>query len=112
MYIHTIDISHPPLTPTIAEKVLDEEAGIVFSTQQWRVLKVIHGHGTDQRPSVLKQIVYNWAHRNRKRLLAIIPGEKYNIHDLKTQEMRKLCGQVTDVDLDVSNPGITLIWIK
>jgi hypothetical protein len=112
MYIRTIDIAHPPLTPAIAEKVLDEEAGLVLSTQPWRVLKIIHGHGTDQRPSVLKQIVYNWAHQNRKRLRALIPGENYSIHDSQTQEMRKYCGQVTDADLDVSNSGITLIWIK
>jgi hypothetical protein len=112
MYLHTIDIAHPPLTSEIAEKVLDDEASQVFSTQKWRVLKVIHGHGTDKRPAVLKQVVYNWAHRNRMHLLAIIPGEDYNIFDVKTQEMRKQCGEVTDADLGASNSGMTLIWIK
>jgi len=112
MYFHTIDIAHPSLTSEIAEEVLDDEVIQVRFTQKWRVLKVIHGHGINDRPAVLKQVVYNWAHRNRKHLLAVIPGEDYNIIDAKTQEMRKQCGQVADVDLGASNPGMTLIWIK
>jgi hypothetical protein len=112
MYIHTIDIAHPPLTSETAENVLYEEATLVRSTQTWRVLKVIHGHGLSERPAVLKQVVHNWAHRNRTRLLAVIPGENYNILDTDTQEMRKQCGQVSDVDLGASNSGITIIWIK
>jgi hypothetical protein len=112
MYFHTIDIAHPPLTSEIAEEVLDDEIIQIRFTQKWRVLKVIHGQGTIDRPGVLKQVVYNWAHSNRKRLLAVIPGEDYNILDEKTQEMRKQCGQVADTDLGSSNSGMTLIWIK
>jgi hypothetical protein len=112
MYIHTIDIAHPPLVSNIAEKVLDEETALIRSAHQWRVLKVIHGHGISERPSVLKQVVHDWAYVNRTRLLAVIPGENYNILDTKTQEMRKQCGQVTDHDLNASNSGITLLWIK
>ena len=112
MYFHTIDIAHPPLTSEKAERVLDDEVNQVRSTHQWRVLKVIHGYGTNERPAVLKQVVQNWAHRNRTRLLAVIPGEDYDILDAKTQEMRKQCGQVPDPDLGKSNPGITLLWIK
>jgi len=112
MYIHTIDIAHPPLKSELAEQVLDEKVGQVFSAQKWRVLKVIHGHGSETQPAILKQVVYNWAHRNRKRLLAVIPGETYNILDVKTQEMRSQCGQVADNDLGAINSGITLIWIK
>ena len=112
MNIRTIDIAHPPLTSETAEMVLDDEATQIRSTQQWRVLKVIHGHGSDDRPGVLKQVVRNWAHRNRTRLLAMIPGEDYNILDAKTQEMRRQCGQVADGDLGASNSGISVIWIK
>jgi hypothetical protein len=112
MYILTIDIAHPPLTSENAERVLDDELKQIRSAQQWRVLKVIHGYGTNERPAVLKQVVQNWAHRNRTRLLAVIPGEDYDILDAKAQEMRKQCGQVPDADLGKSNPGITLLWIK
>jgi hypothetical protein len=112
MYIRTIDIAHPPLTSEIAEEVLDDEVSQMRFTHKWCVLKVIHGHGTNEHPAVLKKVVYNWAHRNRAHLLAVIPGEEYHILDARTQEMRKQCGQVTDSDLGKSNPGITLIWIK
>jgi hypothetical protein len=112
MYIHTIDIAHPALTSENAERVLDDELKLVRSAQQWRVMKVIHGYGTNERPAVLKQVVQNWAHRNRTRLLAVIPGEDYDILDAKTQELRKQCGQDPDADLGKLNPGITLLWIK
>ena len=112
MYFHTIDIAHPPLPSEIAEEVLDDEVIQVRFTQKWRVLKVIHGHGMSEHPAVLKQVVHNWAYRNRAHLRAVIPGEEYNILDETTQEMRKQCGQVTDSDLGKSNSGITLIWIK
>ena len=112
MYILTIDIAHPPLTSENAERVLDDELTQIRSAQQWRVIKVIHGYGTNERPAVLKQVVQNWAHRNRTRLLAVIPGEDYDILNAKTQEMRKQCGQMPDADLGKSNLGITLLWIK
>jgi len=112
MYFHTIDIAHPPLTSGAAEEVLDDIVNQIRSTQKWRVLKIIHGHGTQERPAVLKQVVLNWAYRNRSRLRVVIPGENYNILDAATQEMRKECGQVLDPDLGISNTGMTLIWIK
>jgi hypothetical protein len=112
MYIRTIDIAHPPLSSKTAEEVLDHEVSQIRFSQQWRVLKVIHGHGTNEQPALLKQVVYNWAYRNRMRLLAVLPGEEYNILHATTQEMRKQCGQDIDPDLGKSNSGITLLWIK
>ena len=112
MYIRTVDIAHPSLTSQAAEQVLDDEAHTIRSEHTWRVLKVIHGHGTSERPGVLKQVVQNWAHHHRARLLAVIPGEQYSILDTQTQEMRKQCGQVADEDLGASNAGITLLWIQ
>ncbi len=94
MYFQTIDIAHPPLASNAAEKALDDELNNVRSKQNLRVLKIIHGHGTNEHPAVLKQVVLNWAYRNRMHLLAVIPGEDYNILDAKTQEMRKQCGLV------------------
>jgi hypothetical protein len=112
MYFHTIDIAHPPLASTTAEDVLDDESSQIRFTQKWRVLKVIHGHGTNERVSLLKEVVHNWAHRNRVHIRAVIPGEEYHLTNPVTQEMRKICGQVHDPDLGASNPGVTLIWIK
>jgi hypothetical protein len=112
VYIHTIDIAHPPLTSTAAEDVLDDELMQVRHTQKWRVMKVVHGYGNHERPGVLKQVVRNWAHRNQSRIRCIITGEEYHLHNLLTQEMRKDCGQVQDKDLGAANPGITMIWVR
>jgi hypothetical protein len=112
MYFHSIDITHPPLTSEAAEEVLDDEVNQIRFTQKWRVLKVIHGNSSDERLCMLKQVVHNWAHRNRANFRAVIPGENYNTINPVTQELRKICGQVPDPDLGASNPGLTLIWIK
>jgi hypothetical protein len=112
VYIRTIDIAHPPLLSGAAEKLLDDELRNVRSTKEWRVLKVIHGYGSHERPGVLKEVVRNWTYRHRAKLLAVIPGEEYQMFDAKTIEMRKACGQMHDPDLGVCNLGITLIWIR
>jgi hypothetical protein len=112
MYIHTIDIAHPPLSSDKAVEVLDDKVTQTRYEQKWRVLKIVHGYGTSERPSVLKQVVQNWAYRNRSRIRSIIVGEEYHLHNLPTQELRKECGQIQDADLGAANQGITLIWIK
>jgi hypothetical protein len=111
MYVRTIDIAHPPLTSEAAEELLDHEMSQIRYTRAWRVLKVIHGYGSGGGRSVLKDVVRNWSYRNREHLLAVIPGEQYDIFDTKTIEMRKACGQVSDPDLGARNLGITLMWI-
>lgn len=112
MYIHTIDIAHPALAAEVAEEALNGAIGHIRSSQTLRTLKIIHGQGDSERPSVLKGIVQNWAYRNRKRFKAVIPGEEYGIFNPDTLEMRKACGQVSDADLDACNPGVTIIWVK
>ncbi len=112
MYIHTIDIAHPPLNAEAAEKILNDEVNHIRSAKELRALKVIHGHGTNERPAVLKHVVHNWAYRNRTHLMTVIPGEDYHILNTQTQEMRRVCGQVADEDLGAANSGITLIWVK
>ncbi len=112
MYIHTIDIAHPPLSSEEAERRLDEEMRSVRNHKEWQVLKVVHGYGSGSGKSILKDVVKNWAYRNKKFIEHVIQGENYNIFDEKTMEMRKTLGQVPDPDMGTGNPGITLIWIK
>jgi hypothetical protein len=112
LYIKTIDIAHPPLSSEAAEKLLEDEIRQVRNSQELRALKVIHGYGSSAGRSVLKEVVRNWSYRNRKHLLAVITGEEYNITNAKTMKMRKECGQLPDPDLDSSNPGMTIIWVK
>ncbi len=112
MYVRTIDIAHPPLKSDDAEQILENELRSARLSKEGRVLKVIHGYGSQERPGVLKGVVRNWTYRNRAKLLAVIPGEEYQMFDAKTIEIRKACGQMFDPDLGMSNSGITLIWIK
>ena len=112
MAVRTIDIAHPPLKSDDAEQMLENELQSARMSKERRVLKVIHGYGSDERPGVLKEVVRNWAYRNRTKLSAVIPGEEYAMFDAKTIEMRKVCGQISDPDLGASNPGITMIWIQ
>jgi hypothetical protein len=112
MNIRTIDIAHPPLKSDDAEQLLESELQNARLSKERCVLKVIHGYGSYERPGVLKEIVRNWAYRNRTKLSAVIPGEEYAMFDAKTIEMRKVCGQISDPDLGTGNPGITLIWIQ
>ncbi len=112
MYIHTIDIAHPALASEVAEEALDGAILYIRSTQNLRTLKIVHGRGDTDRPSVLKGIAQNWAYRNRKRFKAIIPGEEYGIFNPETLDMRKACGQEPDADLNAHNPGVTIVWVK
>lgn len=111
-YIYTIDIGHPPLVAHVAEQVLLDTVLTVKNSNQYRVIKVIHGIGSTGKPAVLKSIVQNWAYRNRHRLRACIPGEEYSLFDHTTQRMRAECGQIHDADLGASNAGITLLWVR
>jgi hypothetical protein len=112
MNVHTIDIAHPPLKSDDAEQLLENRLRSASLSKNRCVLKVIHGYGSSEKPGVLKEFVRNWTYRNRAKLLAVIPGEEYNMFDAKTIEMRKACGQIIDPDLGAYNPGITIIWIK
>jgi hypothetical protein len=112
MDIRTIDIAHPPLKSDDVEEILENELRSALLSKERCVLKIIHGYGSQERPGILKEIVRNWTYRNRAKLSAVIPGEEYTMFDMKTIEMRKVCGQISDSDLGVGNPGITLIWIQ
>jgi len=111
-YIYTIDVAHPPLPAQRAEQLLDDALQMIRMSPTYRVLKVIHGKGTIEKPGILKSVVQNWAYRNRQRFKAWIPGEQYSLFDPTTQELRSVCGQVNDRDLGASNTGITVFWVK
>jgi hypothetical protein len=110
--IHTVDIAHPPLTAQRAEQVLDEELRTIRSHPQERVLKIIHGKGSNEHPAVLKEVALNWSFRQRDRLRAVIPGTEYDIFHADALALRKECGQMGDADFGAANAGITVIWVK
>ncbi len=111
MYVYTLDIAHPPLTAGSAEKVLADKVHRLRQAKQLHVLKVIHGSGSNKRLGVLKEVVRNWAYRHRRYLRGTIPKEEYH-HNPVVQDMRKTCGQMSDLDLGPRNQGMTLICVR
>jgi hypothetical protein len=111
-YFFVIDVGHPPRLPQQVENELAAALTKVRNSSTWRVIKVIHGYGSHGRGGNTKETVRNWAFQFRRRWRAVINGEDYNIFDDDTQEMRQVCGQISDADLGSGNPGITLLWVK
>ncbi|MDI6767764.1 MAG: hypothetical protein QME52_13165 [Bacteroidota bacterium] len=103
----TLDVGHPPRKPDQVEHQLEEAISKVRGSSSFRVLKIIHGQS-----GKTKQIVRNWAYNKRRRLRGIIYGENYSIFDKQTQEMRVEVGQFPDSDLEASNGGIIILWVK
>jgi hypothetical protein len=112
VFIHTVNIEHLPLTPDEVSQVLDEIVNVVRFNQRWRAMKVVHGNGGSHRPSTLKNIVRNWADRNKEYVKGIIPGENCSQVNRTFQEMQKACGTFADPDIEIENSGVTLIWVK
>ncbi|MFZ1977452.1 MAG: hypothetical protein WAV76_05805 [Bacteroidota bacterium] len=110
--MYTVDIAHPPLTAQKAEQVLDEALQTIRSHPHGRVLKIIHGKGSNGCPAVLKEIALNWAYRQRSRLRAVIPGTEYDLFHTDALALRKECGKTKDADFGAANAGITVIWMK
>ena len=53
--MYTVDIAHPPLTAQKAEQVLDEALQTIRSYPLGRVLKIIHGKGSNGHPAGTKR---------------------------------------------------------
>ncbi|MBI4535196.1 MAG: hypothetical protein HY708_02885 [Ignavibacteriae bacterium] len=107
-----IDVAHPPQHPDEVEAQLLDAWLQVKNSAGLRLLKVVHGHGSSGKGGSTRDVVRNWAFRNRTKFRTILEGEQYSLHDASTQEIRKTIGDFDDSDLNAANPGITIIWIK
>ncbi len=105
--VKTIDVGHPPLKPDQVEHQLEDLLSQSQRASSFRVIKIIHG-----RSGNTKITVRNWLFNKRHWLRGIIYGENYTIFDKQTQGMRKEVGQFPDSDLENSNSGITIVWVK
>jgi hypothetical protein len=108
----TIDVAHPPRRPDEVESDLLDAWENVRNSPTIRVLKVIHGYGSGGKGGVTRELVRNWAYRQRGRFRGIFYGEDYTLHDPATQALRREIGQYPDTDLTMPNPGVTIIWVK
>jgi hypothetical protein len=77
-----------------------------------RILKIIHGYGRATGSNVLQVNVRRWLARNPFHFRAAIPGESYSTFNPETVQMRDEVGQFPDRDLNATNAGITLVWLR
>jgi len=108
----TIDVAHPPRHPDLVETALMDAWENVRNSPTLRLVKIIHGYGSGGKGGATRDLVRNWAFRQRERFRGTFYGESYTLHDPATQEMRREVGQYADTDLTMPNPGITIVWVK
>ena len=77
-----------------------------------RIIKIIHGWGRETGSNVLQTKVRSWLAGRPFSFRAIIEGESYSLFDDKTAEMRDEIGPFPDNDLNASNKGMTLVWLR
>jgi hypothetical protein len=110
--LYTIDVAHPPRNAEEVEAELVAAWSEVRNSAAVRILKVIHGYGSGGKGGSTKEVVRNWAFRNRGKFRMIIEGERYSLGLPEVQELRKELGNYPDNDLERANPGVILIWVK
>jgi hypothetical protein len=110
--IHLLDVAHPPRSAEAVEEELLRAWEEVRHSPTWRVIKVVHGYGSTGRGGTGKEVVRNWAFRNRTRMRGTIDGEQYGYSNAPTQGLLKEIGSLGDPDLDAGNRGITLLWVR
>jgi len=108
----TIDIAHPPLTPTAAEEQLESSLRSARLSPEVRVLRIIHGYGSSGRGGSLKTFAQNWLYRKRSTLRAVIAGEEVTPFDPRTQELAAECQLSVTADLGPATEGMTIAWVK
>jgi hypothetical protein len=77
-----------------------------------RILKIIHGQGRTTGSNVLQVKVRGWLATNPFPFRAAIPGEAYTISNPETIQMRDAIGQFPDSDLNATNAGVTIVWLR
>jgi hypothetical protein len=110
--VHVIDVAHPPRHPDHVEEELMDAWLHVRGSSSLRILKVVNGYGSSGRGGSTREVVRNWAYRNRSRFVAVIPGEEYTLFHDATARLRKEVGDFPDPDLGTSNGGLTIIHVK
>jgi hypothetical protein len=80
-----------------------------------RVLKVIHGYGSSGRGGRLcVGLRRSFALRKKEGVIKdFIPGEEFSIFNATVLRMLEAAPELRgDPDLDATNEGVTLVWLK
>ena len=110
--VYLLDVAHPARSADEVESALVLAWSQVRNSTGLRILKVIHGYGSKGKGGSTRDVVRNWAFRNRARFRMVIEGERYSLTDPNVQELRKEIGNYGDSDLESANTGILLIWVR
>ena len=108
----TIDVAHPPRHPDEVEEELLHAWAQVRNSSSLNILKIIHGYGSSGKGGTTKDLVRDWLFRYKSRFKHVVDGEDYTLYNQAIQELRKGVGAYEDVDLNASNKGITIVWVK
>lgn len=106
--ILTIDIAHPPMHPSDAERALDETLRRAALAPEILAVRIVHGYGSGGRGGALRAVARNWAYARRSRIAAVVPGEEFSPTDPAVGELIA-GGGLTLSDLGTRDPGWTLI---
>jgi len=90
--ILTVDVAHPPQSANNVEEELNNAVRQTRASTSVRILKIIHGYGSSGKGGVTREVVRNWAFRNRHMFRMIVEGEQFNLYDGSTQELWKEIG--------------------
>ncbi len=107
----TIDIAHPPLPGADAETMLDESLRKIRLSSNLRILKVIHGYGSQGQGGTLKTVTKNWIHKNKRRIISAIDGGDLSLMNPNVQVLLAECDLSAQKDFDVPNEGVTIVWV-
>jgi hypothetical protein len=107
-----LDVAHPPRHPDAVESELLRTLRELQNLPSPAVVKIVHGYGSTARGGSTRETVRNWLFRQRRRLRAVIEGERYSLLDPETVQLRDATGAVPDPDLGAGNRGVTIVWVK
>ena len=80
-----------------------------------RVLKIIHGYGSSGKGGTLCFGLRKYFQLRKKEgvIVDFIPGEKFSIFHRTTLDLLESVPEVRgDPDLDATNEGVTVLWLK
>ncbi len=104
--LKVIDIGHSNLSIDTAMLDLETKISQLNFEGDYKVVKVIFGHGS----GALKHTIKGWIKEQEGRFKAIIYGEDYNVFNKIALDMRSECKLRDDHDFGRKNSGILYIW--
>lgn len=110
--VYVLDVAHPPRHPDEVEEELLDAWQHVRNSPVLSILKIVHGYGSSGTGGSTRDVVRNWAYKNRLRFVAVIPGEEYTLFHDETARLRKELGNFPDPDLGHPNSGLTIVRVK